>query len=76
MGDRVSLVNMYGITETTVHVTAQRLTADLAESQPRSIVGRPLNDLRIRIVAHTPSAVSARGHGEILVSVTASARAT
>ena len=38
------LVNMYGITETTVHVTFRRLTADDARSR-HSRIGVPLGDL-------------------------------
>jgi amino acid adenylation domain-containing protein/FkbM family methyltransferase len=47
-GDRTPhLVNMYGITETTVHVTCQPLTA---MAGPGSRVGRPIPDLRVYLV--------------------------
>jgi amino acid adenylation domain-containing protein len=43
------LVNMYGITETTVHVTHHRLSrADAA--RPTNTIGRPIPDLRVRIL--------------------------
>ncbi|HET8840264.1 MAG TPA: amino acid adenylation domain-containing protein, partial [Ktedonobacteraceae bacterium] len=43
-GDRFpQLVNMYGITETTVHVTKHFIR----ESETRSIIGRPLEDLQV-----------------------------
>jgi len=42
---RPQLVNMYGITETTVHVTYCPLTADPV--QGRSLIGRPLPDLSV-----------------------------
>jgi non-ribosomal peptide synthetase component F len=43
------LVNMYGITETTVHVTAHTMRrADLAA--PLSPIGRPLPDLRVHLL--------------------------
>ncbi|HEY0737287.1 MAG TPA: amino acid adenylation domain-containing protein, partial [Herpetosiphonaceae bacterium] len=43
------LVNMYGITETTVHVTYRPLTlADLSD-HPRSVIGGPIPDLRLYI---------------------------
>ncbi len=43
------LVNMYGITETTVHVTYREMIAtDLA--RPRSPIGRPLPDLSLHLV--------------------------
>ena len=51
------LVNMYGITETTIHTTYHRLTsADL--NSPRSVIGRPLPHLGIRLAED----------GEILVA--------
>ena len=44
--ERPQLVNMYGITETTVHVTERRIrTADLT-SDTGSLIGCPLADLR------------------------------
>jgi acyl carrier protein len=43
------LVNMYGITETTVHVTYRPLSvADL--EAPGSLIGRPLPDLKLHIL--------------------------
>jgi amino acid adenylation domain-containing protein len=43
------LVNMYGITETTVHTTWRRLRqSDLA--QPGSVIGRPLSDLSLYLL--------------------------
>ena len=44
---RPQLVNMYGITETTVHVTYLALTGDGAES---GHIGRPLADLQVWIL--------------------------
>ncbi|MFE1574497.1 amino acid adenylation domain-containing protein [Streptomyces fradiae] len=47
--ERPHLVNMYGITETTVHATFHRLTdEDLAQEE--SVVGRPLPGFTHRIV--------------------------
>jgi amino acid adenylation domain-containing protein len=47
--DAPQLINMYGITETTVHVTLYRISAeDMAEGG--SIIGRPISDLHIHIV--------------------------
>jgi amino acid adenylation domain-containing protein len=43
------LVNMYGITETTVHVTFRLLTsADAA--RPASLIGRPIPDLTVHVL--------------------------
>lgn len=47
--DGPELVNMYGITETTVHVTHHRATKD-EERQSASCVGRPLPDLRVYVL--------------------------
>ena len=47
--DQPKLVNMYGITETTVHVTRYTLTEKDFEQQG-SIVGRPIKDLHVHIV--------------------------
>ncbi|HSS51591.1 MAG TPA: amino acid adenylation domain-containing protein, partial [Thermoanaerobaculia bacterium] len=47
--ERPLLVNMYGITETTVHTTWRRLRqSDLA--QPGSAIGRPLSDLSLHLL--------------------------
>ena len=44
------LVNMYGITETTVHVTYRPLRlADLNDA-PGSVIGRPIPDLRLYVL--------------------------
>jgi amino acid adenylation domain-containing protein len=42
------LINMYGITETTVHVTAQPLMQTMLSA--RSVIGRPLADLRVYVL--------------------------
>ncbi|MEU5978853.1 amino acid adenylation domain-containing protein [Streptomyces sp. NPDC047315] len=44
------LVNMYGITETTVHVTERRLDADAAAAGAGSLIGTPLPDLRVHVL--------------------------
>ena len=44
------LVNMYGITETTVHVTYRPLTAADAEGAPASSIGVPIPDLQIYVL--------------------------
>ncbi|HEV7786357.1 MAG TPA: amino acid adenylation domain-containing protein, partial [Thermoanaerobaculia bacterium] len=46
---RPLLVNMYGITETTVHVTARPMTAADA-AVPASPIGRPIPDLRLYLL--------------------------
>jgi amino acid adenylation domain-containing protein len=60
------LINMYGITETTVHVTYQRLTtADI--SAGGSVIGRALPDLSIELVDRYGQAVPIGVAGEIWV---------
>lgn len=48
--DRIRLINMYGITETTVHVTYYEITAtDIQSEFPVSVIGRPLPETRVFI---------------------------
>ncbi|MFF2026890.1 amino acid adenylation domain-containing protein, partial [Streptomyces sp. NPDC058171] len=44
------LVNMYGITETTVHVTHRTLDAELATPGTGGVVGGPIPDLRLYVL--------------------------
>ncbi len=44
------LVNMYGITETTVHVTHCPLTAAMVKEEAGSVIGRRIPDLRIYVL--------------------------
>ncbi|MBZ4016085.1 non-ribosomal peptide synthetase [Streptomyces purpurogeneiscleroticus] len=48
--DAPQLVNMYGITEVTVHCTFHRVTAADLECGVRSNIGRPLPDVRIHVL--------------------------
>jgi bacitracin synthase 3 len=49
--EKVSLINMYGITETTVHVTFHRITQEEIESQGgQSIIGRPLPETTVWVL--------------------------
>src|SRR6185436_11059707 len=47
---RPRLVNMYGITETTVHVTYRPLAAVDAEGGSGSVLGVPIPDLQVRVL--------------------------
>ncbi len=49
-GERPQLVNMYGITETTVHVTVRELTKADVEQQAGSVIGRALADLQLYVL--------------------------
>jgi amino acid adenylation domain-containing protein len=60
------LVNMYGITETTVHVTYRPITAaDVGE--PASVIGQPIPDLRIHLLDARQQQVPIGVPGEICV---------
>ncbi|MFD5746082.1 amino acid adenylation domain-containing protein [Streptomyces sp. NPDC127033] len=62
------LVNMYGITETTVHVTARRLGADAAAAGAGSLIGTPLPDLRVQVLDAALRPVPPGLPGEMYVS--------
>ncbi|NUV66459.1 amino acid adenylation domain-containing protein [Streptomyces sp. CAI-121] len=64
--DRCRLVNMYGITETTVHVTAATVTRREALAGFRS-VGRPLPGWSVRVLNAHGSPVPPGAPGEIVV---------
>ncbi|MEG4425925.1 MULTISPECIES: amino acid adenylation domain-containing protein [unclassified Microcoleus] len=66
-GDRhPQLVNMYGITETTVHVTYRPLTAaDLSKNA--SLIGRPIPDLQVYLLDRNSQPVPIGIPGEIYV---------
>jgi amino acid adenylation domain-containing protein len=61
------LVNMYGITETTVHVTYRLLAEQEIESGRGSLVGRPIPDLRVYLLDQRRRAVPIGVVGEIYV---------
>ncbi len=66
--DRPQLINMYGITETTVHVTYRRVVPeDLAAGAP-SLIGRPLPDLQIHVLDRHGHPVPSGIKGELCVS--------
>jgi amino acid adenylation domain-containing protein/thioester reductase-like protein len=61
------LVNMYGITETTVHVTYRLLTAYDIESGRGSVIGRPIPDLQVHLLDGYRQRVPVGVTGEIYV---------
>ncbi|MFG2823371.1 amino acid adenylation domain-containing protein, partial [Kitasatospora sp. NPDC048365] len=66
--ERTALVNMYGITETTVHTTYHRIgAADLAGTAGNAI-GRPLADLAVRLLDRDGNLVPVGVAGEIHVA--------
>jgi amino acid adenylation domain-containing protein/FkbH-like protein len=66
-GDAVELVNMYGITETTVHVTHHRVRASDLAAPAASRIGRPLGDLRARLLDSNGEMVPIGVPGELYV---------
>jgi amino acid adenylation domain-containing protein len=48
--DAPALVNMYGITETTVHVTYRRIRRDDVTRQAGSVIGRPIQGWRVYLL--------------------------
>ncbi|WP_406161610.1 amino acid adenylation domain-containing protein [Streptomyces sp. NBC_00882] len=67
--DAPALINMYGITETTVHSTFQRLTrAHLDDPRRPSVIGLPLADLCIHLLDASLRPVPPGVTGEIYVS--------
>ncbi|MEE2035535.1 AMP-binding protein, partial [Rhodococcus chondri] len=63
-----TLVNMYGITETTVHVTALTLNRELASTAAASLIGEPLPALDLHILDSRLHPVPPGVTGELYVS--------
>ena len=67
-GDAVpQMINMYGITETTVHVTYRRVTALDAEQERESLLGEPIPDMQVHLLDENLRAVADGEEGEICV---------
>ncbi|MEW2619099.1 amino acid adenylation domain-containing protein [Streptomyces sp. NPDC048106] len=67
-GDRPALVNMYGITETTVHVTFRTITARDVTGCVRSPIGRPLTGQHGYVLDSWGRLVPPGSVGELYVS--------
>jgi amino acid adenylation domain-containing protein len=65
--EKPKLLNMYGITETTVHVTYRVVTADDVETMTGSLIGREMPDLRLYILDQHCQLVPAGVPGEMYV---------
>ncbi|MGM1058478.1 amino acid adenylation domain-containing protein [Saccharothrix sp. Mg75] len=66
--ERPAVVNMYGITETTVHVTRRRLRAADVAAGARSPIGVPLPDLRLYLLDRDLDPVPVGVVGQLYVS--------
>ncbi len=66
--DAPVLVNMYGITETTVHVSHIRLDRQLAVGNRGSLIGRGISDLRVYVLDDCLEPVPVGVVGELYIS--------
>jgi nonribosomal peptide synthetase DhbF len=66
--DAPRLVNMYGITETTVHVTWLALNRELAQTARGSLIGRNIPDLRVYVLDENRQPVPIGVSGELFVA--------
>jgi amino acid adenylation domain-containing protein len=64
---RPQLVNMYGITETTVHVTYRVVTEGDARNEVDSLIGEPIPDLQIHLLDPDGHPVADGEEGEICI---------
>jgi amino acid adenylation domain-containing protein len=66
--DKIKLINMYGITETTVHVTYYEITErDIMRDQAINLVGRPLPETAVYVLNDYMRPVPIGAVGEIYV---------
>ncbi|TCP59043.1 amino acid adenylation domain-containing protein [Tumebacillus sp. BK434] len=66
-GEQTVLVNMYGITETTVHVTYRALTQQDVETASGSVIGGPIPDLQVYLLDGQGQPVPVGVPGEMYV---------
>jgi amino acid adenylation domain-containing protein/thioester reductase-like protein len=72
-GDKIKLINMYGITETTVHVTYKLISA--GELDNGSLIGSPLSDQFIYLLDRSLNFVPIGAIGELYIGGGGLARA-
>ena len=61
------LINMYGITETTVHVTYRVVTEADANEETDSLIGEPIPDLQIHLLSPDLQPVADGEEGELCI---------
>lgn len=65
---RPAVANMYGITESTVHVTLREMTeVDFSRTEPGTLIGTPLSHVRMRLVDTELRPVGKGQAGEIIL---------
>ncbi|MFP3514381.1 AMP-binding protein, partial [Peribacillus sp. SIMBA_075] len=62
------LINMYGITETTVHVTYNVLNRDMIAKKSSSLIGEPIPDLHVYVLDEYLQPVPPGTTGEMYVA--------
>ena len=62
------LINMYGITETTVHVTYRPVTTEEVNVESSSLIGQPIPDLQLHVLDENLKPTAVGTIGEIFVS--------
>ena len=68
-GDELpQIINMYGITETTVHATQYRVRADDLHRSSKSIIGCPISDLQIYVLDERMEPVGVGLRGELYLA--------
>ncbi len=65
--NKPELINMYGITETTVHVTYRRILTEDIKKNKGSIIGKPIDDLQVYILDKNLNILPIGIPGEIFV---------
>lgn len=65
--DAPRLINMYGITETTVHVTYRQLSSEDVADGSHSLIGVPIPDLQLYLLGEGGKPVATGEIGEIYV---------
>lgn len=66
--EKIKLINMYGITETTVHVTYRQITEDFLAHPDLSPIGIPITGMKIHLLDQEDKCVSLGEVGEIVVT--------
>lgn len=65
--ENTKLINMYGITETTIHVTYYEVTNEDIQSNNKSVIGLPLDNLGVYVVDEDMNILPQGITGELLV---------
>ena len=67
-GNSVELINMYGITETTVHVTYKKISSDFVHTTTSNSIGKPIPDLKLFLLDQQKNLLTKGEVGEIYIA--------